>query len=201
MFKIVDKDKMKNRSDKDDADQSVDHQDVEKQETPEDQPELSLDEQLAKAQEEASKNWDKVLRLQAEIENLRKRTLRDVENASRGSIERVIMEMLPILDSFELGLDLKTETIDEYKTFKEGQEASMMLMNSLFNKLSIETIDPSEMRYDPGLHEVISTQEDDSVEPGYIIKVIQKGYRLKERLLRPARVIVRAEKNKKDSPT
>ena len=201
MFKIVDKDKMKNRSDKDDADQSVDHQDVEKQETPEDQPELSLDEQLAKAQEEASKNWDKVLRLQAEIENLRKRTLRDVENASRGSIERVIMEVLPILDSFELGLDLKTETIDEYKTFKEGQEASMMLMNSLFNKLSIETIDPSEMRYDPGLHEVISTQEDDSVEPGYIIKVIQKGYRLKERLLRPARVIVRAEKNKKDSPT
>jgi molecular chaperone GrpE len=201
MFKIVDKNKMKKRSDKDDADQSLDHQDVEKQETPEDQPELSLDEQLAKSQEEVSKNWDKVLRLQAEIENLRKRTLRDVENASRGSIERVIMEMLPILDSFELGLDLKTETIDEYKTFKEGQEASMMLMNSLFNKLSIETIDPSEMRYDPGLHEVISTQEDDSVEPGYIIKVIQKGYRLKERLLRPARVIVRAEKNKKDSPT
>ena len=192
---------MKNRSNKDDADQSVDHQDVEKQETPEDQSELSLDEQLAKSEEEASKNWDKVLRLQAEIENLRKRTLRDVENASRGSIERVIMEMLPILDSFELGLNLKTETIDEYKTFKEGQEASMMLMNSLFYKLSIETIDPSEMRYDPELHEVISTQEDDSVEPGYIIKVIQKGYRLKERLLRPARVIVCAEKNKKDSLT
>ena len=192
---------MKNRSDKDDTDQSVDYQEVEKQKTPEDQSELSLDEQLAKSQEEVSKNWDKVLRLQAEIENLRKRTLRDVENASRGSIERVIMEMLPILDSFELGLDLKTETIDEYKTFKEGQEASMMLMNSLFYKLSIETIDPSEMRYDPELHEVISTQEDDSVEPGYIIKVIQKGYRLKERLLRPARVIVCAEKNKKDSPT
>ena len=192
---------MKNRSDKDDTDQSMDHQDVGKQETPEDQSELSLDEQLAKSQEQASKNWDKVLRLQAEIENLRKRTLRDVENASRGSIERVIMEMLPILDSFELGLDLKTETIDEYKTFKEGQEASMMLMNSLFYKLSIETIDPSEMRYDPELHEVISTQEDDLVEPGYIIKVIQKGYRLKERLLRPARVIVCAEKNKKDSLT
>ena len=192
---------MKNRSDKDDTDQSVDHQDVGKQETPEDQSELSLDEQLAKSQEQASKNWDKVLRLQAEIENLRKRTLRDVENASRGSIERVIMEMLPILDSFELGLDLKTETIDEYKTFKEGQEASMMLMNSLFYKLSIETIDPSEMRYDPELHEVMSTQEDDSIEPGYIIKVIQKGYRLKERLLRPARVIVCAEQNKKDSPT
>ena len=76
----------------------------------------------------------------------------------------------------------------------------MMLMKSLFSKLSIETIDPSEMRYDPELHEVISTQDDDSVEPGYVIQVIQKGYRLKERLLRPARVIVSAEKNK-DQPS
>ena len=191
---------MKNSTNNDDADQSVDLQDEGNQESPQDQSELSLDDQLVKSKEEASKNWDKVLRLQAEIENLRKRTFRDIENASRGSIERVIMEILPILDSFELGLNLKTETIEEYKTFKEGQEASMMLMKSLFNKLSIETIDPSEMRYDPELHEVISTQEDDSVEPGYIIKVIQKGYRLKERLLRPARVIVCAEK-KKDEPS
>ena len=185
---------MKNNSSNDDADQSVDPQDEDKQESSKDEPELSLDEQLLTSKEEASKNWDKALRLQAEIENLRKRTFRDIENASRGSIERVIMEILPILDSFELGLNLKTETIEEYKTFKEGQEASMMLMKSLFNNLSIETIDPSEMRYDPELHEVISTQDDDSVEPGYVIQVIQKGYRLKERLLRPARVIVCAEK-------
>ena len=192
---------MKNSTNNDDADQSVDLQDEDNQESPQDQSELSLDDQLVKSKEEASKNWDKVLRLQAEIENLRKRTFRDIENASRGSIERVIMEILPILDSFELGLNLKTETIEEYKTFKEGQEASMMLMKSLFSKLSIETIDPSEMRYDPELHEVISTQEDDSVEPGYIIKVIQKGYRLQERLLRPARVIVCAEKNKDEPST
>ena len=192
---------MKNNTNNDDADQSVDLQDEGNQESPQDQSELSLDDQLVRSKEEASKNWDKVLRLQAEIENLRKRTFRDIENASRGSIERVIMEILPILDSFELGLNLKTETIEEYKTFKEGQEASMMLMKSLFTKLSIETIDPSEMRYDPELHEVISTQEDDSVEPGYIIKVIQKGYRLQERLLRPARVIVCAEKNKDEPST
>ena len=191
---------MKNNTNNDDADQSVDLQDEGNQESPQDQSELSLDEQLVRSKEEASKNWDKVLRLQAEIENLRKRTFRDIENASRDSIERVIMEILPILDSFELGLSLETETIEDYKTFKEGQEVSMMLMNSLFNKLSIETIDPSEMRYDPELHEVISTQDDDSVEPGYVIQVIQKGYRLKERLLRPARVIVSAEKNK-DQPS
>ena len=102
---------MKNSTNNDDADQSVDLQDEDNQESPQDQSELSLDDQLVKSKEEASKNWDKVLRLQAEIENLRKRTFRDIENASRGSIERVIMEILPILDSFELGLNLKTETI------------------------------------------------------------------------------------------
>jgi len=201
MFKIVDKDKMKNRTNNDDEDQSVNTQDNDGQDTSQEQPELSIEEQLIKSQEEVSKNWDKILRLQAEIENLRKRTFRDIENASRGSIERVIMEILPILDSFELGLNLKTETIEEYKTFKEGQEATMMLMKSLFSKLSIETIDPSKMRYDPELHEVISTQEDNSVEPGYIIQVIQKGYRLKERLLRPARVIVCAKTNKEEPST
>ena len=201
MFKIVDKDKMKNRTNNDDEDQSVNTQDEDGQDTSQDQLEFSVEEQLIKSQEEASKNWDKILRLQAEIENLRKRTFRDIENASRGSIERVIMEILPILDSFELGLNLKTETIEEYKTFKEGQEATMMLMKSLFSKLSIETIDPSKMRYDPELHEVISTQEDNSVEPGYIIQVIQKGYRLKERLLRPARVIVCAKTNKDEPST
>ena len=105
---------MKNSTNNDDADQSVDLQDGDNQESSQDQSELSLDDQLVKSKEEASKNWDKVLRLQAEIENLRKRTFRDIENASRGSIERVIMEILPILDSFELGLDLKTETIEEY---------------------------------------------------------------------------------------
>ena len=105
---------MKNSTNNDDADQSVDLQDEDNQESPQDQSELSLDDQLVKSKEEASKNWDKVLRLQAEIENLRKRTFRDIENASRGSIERVIMEILPILDSLELGLDLKKKTLNEY---------------------------------------------------------------------------------------
>ena len=200
MFKMVDNEIMKNNSNNDDVDQPNNLQNDDSNEVSEKQVEPSLQEKLDKSKEETSKNWDKILRLQAEIENLRKRTFRDIENASRGSIERVIMEILPILDSFELGLNLKTETIEEYKTFKEGQKASMMLMKSLFSKLSIETIDPSEMRYDPELHEVISTQDDDSVEPGYVIQVIQKGYRLKERLLRPARVIVCAEKNK-DQPS
>jgi len=194
----------KSMEDANNSDTSVSSDDQKKNQTEEQQetePVLTLEEELEKAKEKASENYDQMLRFQAEIENIRKRTLKDIENASRGSIERVIMELLPVLDSFDLGLGLKTETIRQYKIFKEGQVATLKLITSLFEKLSIEIIDPVEMKYDPELHEVISLQEDGSVEPGYIIQVVQKGYRLRDRLLRPARVIVSAAEQEDKSST
>ena len=194
----------KSMEDANNSDTSVSSDDQKKNQTEEQQetePVLTLEEELEKAKEKASENYDQMLRFQAEIENIRKRTLKDIENASRGSIERVIMELLPVLDSFDLGLGLKTETIEQYKIFKEGQVATLKLITSLLEKLSIEIIDPVEMKYDPELHEVISLQEDASVEPGYIIHVVQKGYRLKDRLLRPARVIVSVEEQENKSST
>mgnify|MGYP001981110847 FL=1 len=194
----------KSMEDANNSDTSVSSDDQKKNQTEEQQetePVLTLEEELEKAKEKASENYDQMLRLQAEIENIRKRTLKDIENASRGSIERVIMELLPVLDSFDLGLDLETETIEQYKIFKEGQVATLKLITSLLEKLSIEIIDPVEMKYDPQLHEVISLQEDGSVEPDYIIQVVQKGYRLRDRLLRPARVIVSAEEQENKSST
>ena len=194
----------KSMEDANNSDTSVSSDDQKKNQTEEQQetePVLTLEEELEKAKEKASENYDQMLRFQAEIENIRKRTLKDIENASRGSIERVIMELLPVLDSFDLGLGLKTETIEQYKIFKEGQVATLKLITSLLEKLSIKIIDPVEMKYDPELHEVISLQEDGSVEPGYIIQVVQKGYRLRDRLLRPARVIVSAEEQENKSST
>ena len=141
----------------------------------------------------ADENWEKVLRLQAELENLRKRTLKDVESASKGSIERVFQEILPIMDSFELGVKVDTSTKEGVETFIEGQTATFKLFQSVLDKFLIETINPENMKYDPELHEVISMQDSDDTESGYIIEVIQKGYRLKNRLLRPARVIVSSE--------
>ena len=152
---------------------------------------------LLLAQKEAKDNWDKVLRLQAEIENLRKRTFKDIESASRGSIERVIQEILPVLDSFELGVKVDTSTKKGVETFLEGQTSTFKLLKSVLEKLSIETIDPKDMQYDPSFHEVITMAEDKNVKPGYIIEVIQKGYRLQQRLLRPARVIVSSDVKKK----
>jgi len=141
----------------------------------------------------ADENWEKVLRLQAELDNLRKRTLKDVESASKGSIERVFQEILPIMDSFELGVKVDTSTKEGVETFIEGQTATFKLFQSVLDKFLIETINPENMKYDPELHEVISMQDSDEIESGYIIEVIQKGYRLKSRLLRPARVIVSSE--------
>ena len=141
----------------------------------------------------ADENWEKVLRLQAELENLRKRTLKDVESASKGSIERVFQEILPIMDSFELGVKVDTSTKEGIETFIEGQTATFKLFQSVLDKFLIETINPENMKYDPELHEVISMQDSDDTESGYIIEVIQKGYRLKNRLLRPARVIVSSD--------
>ena len=141
----------------------------------------------------ADENWEKVLRLQAELDNLRKRTLKDIESASKGSIERVFQEILPIMDSFELGVKVDTSTKEGVETFIEGQTATFKLFQSVLDKFLIETINPENMKYDPELHEVISMQDSEEIESGYIIEVIQKGYRLKNRLLRPARVIVSSE--------
>ena len=95
---------------------------------------------LLLAQKEAKENWDKVLRLQAEIENLRKRTFKDIENASRGSIERVIQEILPVLDSFELGVKVDTSTKEGVETFREGQTSTFKLLKSVLEKLSIANL-------------------------------------------------------------
>ena len=141
----------------------------------------------------ADENWEKVLRLQAELDNLRKRTIKDIESASKGSIERVFQEILAIMDSFELGVKVDTSTKEGVETFIEGQTATFKLFQSVLDKFLIETINPENMKYDPELHEVISMQESDDIESGYIIEVIQKGYRLKNRLLRPARVIISSE--------
>ena len=128
---MSDKDKMKNNSNKDDVDQSNNLQNEEPNETSQEQAELSLQEKLVQSQEEASKNWDKILRLQAEIQNLRKRTFRDIESASRGSIERVVMEILPILDSFELYRGLE----DLYSMF--SSEAFLLVFWLHFLSISL----------------------------------------------------------------
>ena len=147
-------------------------------------------------QEKIDEQWDKILRLQAEIENLRKRNVKDIESAAKASIERVFQEIIPVIDSFEIGMTIDKEKDDGIETFIAGQEATYKQFISMLDKLSIEVIDPKDMKFDSENHEAMSIVEDEKTEPGYIVNVIQKGYRLQNRLLRPARVIVSSETEK-----
>ena len=147
-------------------------------------------------QEKIDEQWDKILRLQAEIENLRKRNVKDIESAAKASIERVFQEIIPVIDSFEIGMTIDKEKDDGIETFIAGQEATYKQFISILDKFSIEVIDPKDMKFDSENHEAMSIVEDEKIEPGYIVNVIQKGYRLQNRLLRPARVIVSSETEK-----
>ena len=147
-------------------------------------------------QEKIDEQWDKILRLQAEIENLRKRNVKDIESAAKASIERVFQEIIPVIDSFEIGMTIDKEKDDGIETFIAGQEATYKQFISILDKFSIEVIDPKDMKFDSENHEAMSIVKDENTEPGYIVNVIQKGYRLQNRLLRPARVIVSSETEK-----
>ena len=147
-------------------------------------------------QNKIDEHWEKILRLQAEIENLRKRNVKDIESAAKASIERVFQEIIPVIDSFEIGMTIDTETDDGMETFIAGQKATYKQFMSILDKFSIEVIDPQDMKFDSENHEAMSIIHDENTKPGYIVNVIQKGYRLQNRLLRPARVIVSSETEK-----
>ena len=147
-------------------------------------------------QNKIDEHWEKILRLQAEIENIRKRNVKDIESAAKASIERVFQEIIPVIDSFEIGMTIDTETDDGMETFFAGQKATYKQFMSILDKFSIEVIDPQDMKFDSENHEAMSIIHDENTKPGYIVNVIQKGYRLQNRLLRPARVIVSSETEK-----
>lgn len=147
-------------------------------------------------QNKIDEHWEKILRLQAEIENIRKRNVKDIESAAKASIERVFQEIIPVIDSFEIGMTIDTETDDGMETFIAGQKATYKQFMSILDKFSIEVIDPQDMKFDSENHEAMSIIHDENTKPGYIVNVIQKGYRLQNRLLRPARVIVSSETEK-----
>lgn len=147
--------------------------------------------ELAAAQHSAEENLNKYLRLAADMENLRKRTVRDVENARKYGIERFAGEILAVIDSLEMGLQAAPSA--SLDSLLEGQEATYKLLVGAVEKSGVEVIDPEGEPFDPQLHEAITMQPSDTAEPGSVLAVVQKGYQLNKRLLRPARVVVASE--------
>ena len=152
---------------------------------------LDLPAQLAKAQEESQENYNKYMRLAAEVENIRKRTVREVEHARKYGIERFANELLAVIDSLEMGIDAGADASVE--TLLAGKQATLKLLIGALTKSGIEQLDPEGEPFDPNLHEAMTMQPSETAEPGSVLAVVQKGYQLNGRLLRPARVIVASE--------
>jgi len=158
--------------------------------SPEESEELAvLRDQLAAAEKKAEENWDKLLRAQAELENLRRRMEREVQNAQKYSIEKFAKELLAVMDSLELGLQAAIET-DEVEKIREGMELTLKQLLTVFDRFNIQPIDPVGEPFNPDYHQAMATEEVRGVEPDTVVKVFQKGYLLNDRLIRAALVVV-----------
>ena len=146
-----------------------------------------LMQELEQAQQKVAEYHDKMLRMQADMENLRKRAERDLSNAHKYAIEKFASELLQVKDSLELGIG--AGDVDVTK-LQEGHELTLKMMETVLKKFAIEEIDPHGETFDPNLHQAMTIQESTEYEPNTVISVMQKGYTLNDRLLRPAMVIV-----------
>ena len=145
--------------------------------------------QLEKLKQESEENLDKAIRAQAEMENLRKRASRDIENAHKYALEKFTNELLPVIDSLELGLSASVDAEKAGDIYK-GMELTLEKFTTVIEKFGIEKINPKGEKFDPELHEAVSMQETNDKNSGNVVAVMQKGYTLNGRLIRPAMVIV-----------
>ncbi len=144
---------------------------------------------LQKEQEQSQTHLETALRARAEMENLRKRTTRDIENAHKYALEKFVNELLPIMDSLELGMSA-AESTESQAQLKEGMELTLKMFTSALEKFGVSQVSPEGEKFNPELHEAVSMQEVEGKESGTVVTVMQKGYELNGRLVRPAMVMV-----------
>ena len=150
-----------------------------------------LEARLAAAEAKAQENWDRYLRAAAEADNIRKRAARDVENARKYALENFGRDLLAVYDSLEMGIQAADNA--DAESLLAGKEATLKLLKSTLERFGIEQVDPLGEPFDPQFHEAMTMQPSVDAEPGSVLNVVQKGYSLNGRLLRPAMVVVAAE--------
>ena len=149
-----------------------------------------LKKQLEVANAKAQESWDKLMRATAEVDNLRKRQSRELENAHKYALERFSNELLQVRDSLELGHQAALDETADVAKLREGTELTLKLMSDVMEKFGIEQINPEGEPFNPEQHQAMSMQPRDDVDPNTVIQVVQKGYSLNGRLIRPAMVLV-----------
>lgn len=149
-----------------------------------------LAQMLEEARNKAAENWDQVMRVQAELENSRRRAERDVENAHKYALEKFALELLPVKDSLEMGLAAATGEDANIEKLREGTELTLKMLGNAMEKFGIKEVNPVGEPFNPELHQAMTMQESAEHEPNTVTAVMQKGYLLNERLIRPAMVVV-----------
>lgn len=147
-------------------------------------------EQLNKAEAKVNENWDLAVRTQADFENYKRRAEKDIEHAHKYASERCIREFLEVSDSIEHSVTAAHAKDADIKSIQKGLELTAKILHNMLEKLHLKQIDPVGKPFNPSLHEAISMEESDDSPANTVIRVLQKGYQLHERVIRPARVTV-----------
>lgn len=152
-------------------------------------PEELID-RLDQAEKKATENWDQLLRTKAEMDNIRRRTQKDLENAHKYALEKFIGELLAVKDSLELGVNAAQQENVTVDSLREGSEMTLSMMASVFDKFNVVELNPEGEKFNPEHHQAMSMQPTSEMEPNTVMAVMQKGYLLNDRLVRPAMVMV-----------
>lgn len=151
--------------------------------------ENSTDPEKEKLQQEKDELYNRLLRVQAEYDNFRKRTQKEKEADRKYKSQSVVTELLPVLDNFERALNVDVED-EASKGIFEGLQMVYRQMKDVLEKEGVEVIETEGEQFDPQIHQAVMQVEDDNYESNVVIQELQKGYRLKDRVIRPAMVKV-----------
>ena len=146
--------------------------------------------ELEAARAKADANWDLLLRARAEMENLRRRQAAELEKAHKYALDGFVRELLQVRDSLELGHDAAQEADADIGKLREGTELTLKLLSDVMAKFGVESVEPLNQPFNPELHQAMTMQPRSDVPPNTVVAVLQKGYTLNGRLVRPALVMV-----------
>ncbi len=146
--------------------------------------------QLAAVEQKAAENWDKCLRATAELENVRRRVERDAVNLRKFALENILGELIAVSDSLEMGLKAVATESAKTQAHLEGLQLTHKQFWAVLERYGVSAIDPAGQPFNPELHQAVSMQESADTPANQVLSVLQKGYRLHDRLLRPAMVVV-----------
>lgn len=157
---------------------------------PEAAAEGDLEAKLAEAREQADKHWEDLLRVRAEMDNLRKRSAREMDKARKFGVERLASDLLQVYDSLERGLEAGDAEGATVEKMREGTDLTLKMLLKVLGDHGVKQEDPTGAAFDPERHEAISAVPSPDVAENHVLTCVQKGYLLNDRLIRPAMVIV-----------